>query len=149
MANLNAVTDPADPGPISIAPPPVLRIAAWIGAAQAVGVLVVAVVVITGRRDADLKWALATAAYFVVLALLMAAVSRGLLKGRRWARTPAIVLELIFALVGYYLAFPSGQLLPGLGVLLVGAGTLALLISKPSNDWISGFPSLFGPGPDR
>jgi hypothetical protein len=116
---------------------------------QALGVVVVAAVVIVGRRDADLKWALATASYFVVLALLIGAVGRGLLQGRRWARTPAIVVELIFALVGFYLAVPSGQVLPGIGLIAVGVAALALLLSRAANAWIRRFPSLFGPAPDQ
>lgn len=143
------MTDPVDPPPLSITPPPPVRIAAWIALGQAVLVVVVAVVVIVARQDADLKWALATASYFVVLAALMAAVGRGLLQGRRWARTPAIVIELIFALVGFYLAVPSEQVLPGIALIAVGVVALALLLSRASNDWIRRFPSLFGPAPDR
>jgi peptidoglycan/LPS O-acetylase OafA/YrhL len=143
------VSEYVDPPPISIPPPPPVRWAAIVAALQAVGVLVVATLVIAARRDADLKWSLATAAYFVVLALLMGAVSRGLLRGRRWARTPAIVLELIFGLVGFYLAVPSAQLLPGLAVLAIGVGALVLLLSKAANDWIRSFPPLFGPAPDQ
>ncbi len=111
--------------------------------------LVVALVIILARHDADLKWALATASYFVVLALLMGAVSRGLLRGRRWARTPAIVIELIVGLVGFYLAVPSQQVLAGLVVIAAGVGPVALLLSKQANDWISSFPPLFGPAPDQ
>jgi len=106
-------------------------------------------VVILARQDADLKWALATASYFVVIALLIGAVSRGLLLGRRWARTPAIVIELIVGLVGFYLAVPSGQLLPGLALTAAGVVPLALLLSRSANDWIREFPPLFGPAPDR
>jgi peptidoglycan/LPS O-acetylase OafA/YrhL len=138
-----------DPPPLSIPPPPAVRAAAWVAVLQAVLVVVVAVVVVLAREDADLTWALATASYFVVLALLIAAVGRGLLQGRRWARTPAIVIELIFALVGFYLAVPSGQLLPGLVLIGIGVAALALLLSRAANDWIRRFPSLFGPAPDR
>jgi len=143
------VSAPVDPPPVSIPPPPPVRLAAWVAVGQAVLVVVVAVVVILAREDADLKWALATASYFIVLALLMAAVGRGLLLGRRWARTPAIVIELIFALVGFYLAVPSAQVLPGLALIVIGVATLALLLSKASNEWIRRFPSLFGPAPDQ
>ena len=140
---------PVDPPPISIPPPAAVRAAAIVTAAQALGVLVVAATVIMARRDADLKWALATASYFVVIALSMAAVGRGLLRGRRWARTPAVVLELIIALVGFYLAVPSKQLVPGLCVIMVAAVPLALLVSRAANDWIRSFPPLFGPAPDQ
>ena len=132
-------------GPIRIPPPTVVRIAAYALAGECAGVLLIAVLVVAGQQDADLKWALATASYFLVLAALMAAVCVGLLRGRRWARTPGIVIGLIVALCGFYLAVPSEQLLPGLAVTAVGVATVGLLVSRPANDWISSFPSLFGP----
>ena len=147
--SLVSVSTPVDPPPVSIPPPTSVRAAAWVAVAQSVIVVVVAVGVIVARQDADLKWALATAAYFVVLAVLIGAVGRGLLQGRRWARTPAIVVQIIFALTGFYLAVPSARVLPGIALIAIGAGTLALLLGKASNDWIRRFPSLFGPAPDR
>ncbi len=123
--------------------------AALLAAFEAVGVLVVAGTVIAAREDADLKWALATAAYFLVLAALIAAVSRGLFQGRRWARTPAIVINLIVLLVGFYLAFPSGQLTPGIAMMLLGGGTVGLLVSRPTSAWVRSFPSLFGAESDQ
>ncbi|MEO5832520.1 MAG: hypothetical protein ABJA16_13305 [Nakamurella sp.] len=143
------MTAPVDPPPISIPPPPPIRLAGWVALVQAVLVIGVAVVVILARHDADLKWALATASYFAVLAVLIAAVGRALLRGRRWARTPAIVVELIFALVGFYLAVPSEQVLPGIALIAIGAAALGMLLSKSANEWIRRFPSLFGPAPDR
>lgn len=136
-------------GPVRIPPPTPVRIAAFSLAVQAVGVLAIAVVVIAGRHDADLTWALVTASYFLLVAVLMGAVCAGLLRGRRWARTPGLVISLIVALCGFYLAVPSGQLLPGLAVAIVGAGTVALLLSPPAAAWISSFPPLFGPTPDQ
>lgn len=135
--------------PLSIEPPPTVRLAALLAGFEAVGVLVVAAIVITARQDADLKWALATAAYFLVLAVLIGVVSRGLFQGRRWARTPAIVINLIVLLVGFYLAVPSAQVLPGIALIALGAATVGLLLSKSSTDWIRSFPSLFGAEPDR
>ncbi len=138
-----------EPPRISIPPPIQIRAAAAIAAVQTVGVLVLATVVILARRDADLKWSVVTAAYFLVIALLLAAVSRGLLRGHRWARTPAIVAELIFALVGFYLALPSAQPVSGTVLIVIGGTAVGLLLSRPANDWISRFPPLFEPAPDR
>jgi peptidoglycan/LPS O-acetylase OafA/YrhL len=131
-------------GPTVIAPPPQVRLAAISLLAQAVAVLVLAVLIITGRRDADLTWALATASYFLILAALMGVVAAGLLRGRRWSRNPAIVISLLVALIGFYLAVPSEQLAPGLAIMAVGAGTLLLLLGPASNEWIKSFPSPFG-----
>jgi hypothetical protein len=134
-------------GTVSIAPPGPVRVAAVSLLVQVVGVLVVAVLIITARHDADLTWALATASYFVVIGGLMAGVGVGLLRGRRWSRNPAIVTELIIALVGFYLAAPSAQLLPGLIVTAWGAVSLGLLASPSANEWIKRFPPPFG-GPE-
>ncbi len=147
--NLDGVTAPVDPPPVTVAPPPQVRAAGWVVLGQAALVMAVATVVILARKDADLRWAAATAAYFVVLAVLIGAVGRGLLQGRRWARTPAIVSELIFALVGFYLAVPSGRPLPGAAMILIGVTAAGLLLSRAANDWVRKFPSLFGPAPDR
>ncbi|AZI57502.1 hypothetical protein EH165_04315 [Nakamurella antarctica] len=140
---------PVDPPPLSILPPPTVRIVALVAAFEAFAVLVVAGVVIAARKDADLKWALATAAYFVALTVLIAAVSKGLFQGRRWARTPALVINLIVLLVGFYLAFPSGQLAPGLAMMVLGGASVGLLVSKSSSEWIKSFPPLFGPMADQ
>jgi peptidoglycan/LPS O-acetylase OafA/YrhL len=143
------VSEDVEPARVSIPPPVQIRVAAVIAALQTIGILVLASAVIVARHDADLKWSVVTAAYFLVVALLLAAVSRGLLRGHRWARTPAIVAELIVALVGFYLAVPSARPLPGGALVVVGATALALLLSRPANAWISRFPPLFGPAPDR
>lgn len=93
--------------------------------------------------------ALAQGAYFVVLALFVAAVAAGLFRGHRWARTPGIVIEIIVSAIGLWLAFPSDRLGWGLALALLGIVTGYLLVSPASNLWIARFPSLFGPDPDR
>ncbi|MTD12997.1 hypothetical protein GIS00_03430 [Nakamurella sp. YIM 132087] len=142
---------PVDPPPVSIPPPTPVRIAGVSVLVQAAAVVVLAVImVISGLgNDADVGQLLAQGAYFVVLALAMAVCAAGLLRGRRWGRTPVIVLQIIVGAIGFYLAVPSGQLLPGLGLIVLAVATGGLLLTKQANDWISRFPSLFGPEPGR
>jgi hypothetical protein len=91
----------------------------------------------------------AQCAYFVVLALLLALVASGLLRGRRWARSPALVAEAVVIAIGMWLAFPSGRLAWGIGLIVLGAVTLALLVTPAANAWIKQFPRPFGLDQDR
>jgi hypothetical protein len=59
----------------------------------------------------------------------------GLLRGKRWARTPAIVAQLLLLPVVYSLIGPSQQLVLGILAGLVVIGTFLLLISEPSRTW--------------
>lgn len=117
---------------------------------QGLGLLVFAVVtVISGAgSNAAIGEMLAQAGYFVILAVLLAAVAAALIKGRRWGRTPAIVIQMLAAAIGVWLAVPSGQWPWGVALMLVAIATGGLLLSPPANDWISRFPPMFGPEQD-
>lgn len=136
-----------DPPPLSIAPPGPIRVAGLSVGAQALGMVAfAAATVVSGARNrAPIGELLAQGGYFVVLAVFVAAVAAALLRGRRWGRTPALVLEIIVTGIGFYLAVPSGQPAAGLAVMLVGIGTGYLLLSRPANQWIGSFPPMFGP----
>ena len=81
---------------------------------------------------------LGEAGYFVLIGAALVAVGVGLVRGRRWARTPAIVTQLLLLPVVYSLIGPSRQLVLGIisGV-FVGA-TFMLLISERSREWSMG-----------
>ena len=72
--------------------------------------------------------AVLAAAGGVLLLLLGRAVGRA----RAWARTPVMVLQLLALPVGYTLAFPSGQPLYGIPVLLLAVAELYLLFAPES-----------------
>lgn len=78
------------------------------------------------------------AAYFVLVGAALVAVGLGLVAGRRWARTPAIVTQLLLLPVVYTLIGPSRQLLLGIVAGLFVAGTFLLLISEASRNWSMG-----------
>ena len=78
------------------------------------------------------------AVYFAVIGAALVAVGAGLITGRRWARTPAIVTQLLLLPVVYSLLGPSRQ--PAIG-LVAGAVVLTafmLLINEKSRQWSMG-----------
>ncbi|NIH78732.1 hypothetical protein [Amycolatopsis viridis] len=81
---------------------------------------------------------LAEAAFYVLFALAVAGCGVGLLFGHTWARSPGLVLALITAGVGWYMAGPSGR--PGFGVpiIILGAVIIVLLFRRPSRAWALG-----------
>jgi len=111
-------------------PPASIRIAAAVVCLQGLlGVLFAVALLVRAfggaSRVADV---LGEAGYFAVLGGAVLAVGVALLRGRRWARTPALVVQLLLLGVAWYAAGPSGR--PEYGVpvgvvcLAVGAGLL-------------------------
>jgi hypothetical protein len=86
------------------------------------------------------------AGYFVVVGVALVAVGVGLVTGRRWARTPAIVAQLLLLPVVYTLLGPSRQLLLGIVAGVFVASTFLLLISEASRAWAMGLDELHGNG---
>lgn len=136
---------------MTIPPPPPVRAAAVLVALQAVGLLVLAgLTLMSGlRNDARVGQLLAQFAYFVVLALLVGAVSAALLRGRRWGRTPAIVVQIVLLGIGFYLAVPSGRARWGIALMVLAVAIGALLVSRQASVWISRFPPPFGAAPPQ
>ncbi|SDO26379.1 hypothetical protein SAMN04515671_0356 [Nakamurella panacisegetis] len=119
--------------------------------AEALGLVVLAGVIVASglRHSAAVGQLLAQGAYYVILAAGMVSCGLALLRGRRWGRTPALVVQIVLAAVGYWMAVPSGRLLLGLALIGVAVVTGGLLLTRAANVWVSRFPSLFGPDPDR
>ncbi|OLT15732.1 hypothetical protein BJF78_15885 [Pseudonocardia sp. CNS-139] len=125
---------PADPGP-----PPQIRLAGALVGVQALAAVAFAVVLVVGSFGAEqMGDYLGQAAYFVVIGAGLAAVGGGLVLGRRWARTPAIVTQLLLLPVVYTLIGPSHQLVIGILTGLFVGGTFMLLISERSRVWSMG-----------
>jgi hypothetical protein len=81
---------------------------------------------------------LAESGFFLLVAVALGAVAAGLVTGRRWARTPAIVTQLLLLPVVYSLIGPSQQLVLGLATGAVVFATFMLLISERSRAWSMG-----------
>lgn len=126
-------------------------VSAVLALVEALGVVVLTIVIVVSglTNSAAVGQLLAQAAYYLVFAAAIALCGLALLRGRRWGRTPTIVVQILLLAVGYWMAVPSGR--PGWGIALVifALVTGGLLLTGPANDWISRFPALFGPEPDR
>ena len=92
----------------------------------------------SGTAELGAGAVLAEAVFFLLVAVAIGAVSVGLWTGRRWARTPAIVTQLLLLPVVYSLLGPSHQLLIGLGAGAVVVAAFLLLISERSRAWSMG-----------
>jgi hypothetical protein len=98
----------------------------------------VALGVRAASADIPVGFVVGEAGYFVVIGVALLTVGAGLLAGRRWARTPAIVAQLLLLPVVYSLIGPSRQLLLGIVAALVVGATFMLLISERSRVWSMG-----------
>jgi hypothetical protein len=138
-------------GPVSIPPPGTVRVAAILVAVQGVGLVVLAGMTLFSGLDHGANGAQlgAQVGYFVILGAALGLVAAGMLRGRRWARSPALVAQVVVIAVGMWMAFPSGRLGQGLALIGAGALTLGLLVSPRANHWIRQFPAPFGIGQGR
>jgi len=145
------VTVPADPPPITIPPPPPVALAGLLVLVEAFGVLVLAgFTVVAGLvADAPFGQVAAQGMYYLVIAALIAACGTAVLRGRRWGRTPSLLTQIVMIAIGIWLIAPSGQLIWGILLILIGGATGGLLVSPSANGWINQFPAPFAPEPDR
>jgi len=112
---------------------------------EAVGLFVLAgSTLVSGlTEDIAVGRTLAQTAYYVALALALAACASGVLRGRRWGRTPCLIVQVMLVAIGVWLIAPSGQFGWGIALVVVGGVTGYLLVSKPANTWINRFPLPF------
>lgn len=78
------------------------------------------------------------AGYFVVLGGGVVVVGAALLLGRHWARSPAVVVELLLLGVAWYAAGPSGRPEIGAPVGVFCVVVLYLLFTARSREWSLG-----------
>lgn len=117
-----------------------MRIAGGLVALQGLASAGFAVVVGIGaaQSSVSLTALLAETGYFLLIGVALIAVGIGLVLGKRWARTPAIVTQLLLLPVVYNLIGPSQQLLLGIVAGLFVFATFMLLISEASRVWSMG-----------
>jgi hypothetical protein len=75
------------------------------------------------------------AGFFVLVAVVLGAIGRGLLRGRFWARTPALVIQILLLPVAWSLLTSSHQLTLGLVVGAIALLGIGLLLCGPSRVW--------------
>lgn len=78
------------------------------------------------------------AAYFAVLGGGVLAVGAGLVLGGHWARSPAVVAELLLLGVAWYAGGPSGRPEIGVPVGLMCVVAIYLLFTERSREWSLG-----------
>lgn len=119
------------------APPPPLQVrsAGALVGLEGVAGLAFAVVVGIQAQGQSFGSVLGEVGYFVVIGLAVLFVGAALLTGRRGARTPAIVTQLLLLPVVYSLIGPSQQLLLGIAAGVYVVATFLLLISERSREW--------------
>jgi hypothetical protein len=122
--------------------PPQIRLAGALVTAEGLAALVFAVVlcVQAGAAELPMSFVLGQAVFFALIGVALAAVGGALWLGRRGARTPAIVVQLLLLPVVYSLIGPSHQLVLGIVTGVVVAGTFLLLISEASRVWSMDLP---------
>ncbi|HZG89545.1 MAG TPA: hypothetical protein VEZ42_04960 [Pseudonocardia sp.] len=121
-------------------PPPQVRVAGLLVGLQ--GLLSIGFAVALALRapssTAPAAAVLGEAGYFALTGAALLFVAFGLVTGRRWARTPAIVTQLLLLPVVYSLIGPSRQLVLGIVAGAVVVATFLLLISERSRYWSMG-----------
>lgn len=106
-----------------------------VGVQGAVGVaFAVFLAVEAGAARLGLGAVLGEALMFLLIGAALLGVARGLWRGRFWARTPAIVTQLLL-LAFVYSLFRSGQPLIGSIAGVVVVGTMVLMLSAPARAW--------------
>ena len=122
-----SVRPPRPPSPE--APPAVLR-AALVAAVEAAlllgGALVILWLTLTSDPD-SVGRALAEVVYVAIFGVALAAAAAGLRRLAGWSRGPVVVLQLLLGLFGYSTAFPGGQPLLGIPLIVLALTELYLL----------------------
>ena len=116
-------------------PPPQVRVAAVLVGLEGVVSLLFAVVIGIQSQGQPFASVLGELGYFVVIGLAVVFVGAALMTGRRGARTPAIVTQLLLLPVVYSLIGPSQQLVLGIAAGVYVAAAFLLLISERSRVW--------------
>ena len=128
------------PRPRRPRPPGPVRAAGALVGVQALAALAftVALALRVGAGPAGVGPVVAEAGFFLLVAVALGAVAAGLLTGRLWARTPALVTQLLLLPVVYSLLGPSRQPLVGLAAGALVFATFMLLLNERSRLWSMG-----------
>ncbi|MGH3928897.1 MAG: hypothetical protein ACRDTF_02850 [Pseudonocardiaceae bacterium] len=107
-----------------------------VGLQGAAGVVVAIGVLVRGSTGPTLV--LATAVWFACVGVALLAVGVSLVRGRRGARTPAIVTQILLLGVSWYAAGTSSQPVYGVPAAALCLAVLVLLCSRPALRWATG-----------
>lgn len=107
-----------------------------VGLQGAAGVVVAIGLLVSGSTGLALM--LATAVWFAGFGGILLAVAVSLARGRRSARTPAIVAQILLLGVSWYAAGPSAQPAYGVAAAVLCVAVLVLLCCPPAQQWTTG-----------
>jgi hypothetical protein len=111
--------------------PSTLRWAIWVLVAEGVGLLGVAVFLVvdavTGPAQSPVS-ATALIAFTLVMAGVLVGCGRALAHRAAWARSPAIVIQLLLVPIGWSM-ISVGLVAPGIGLIVIGLGGAATLLA--------------------
>jgi hypothetical protein len=114
------------------APPATVRLAAVLVGLEALGLLIVAVVLagLAVVHSSNRLWAaLAIVGFALLGALVLAGCARGLLGLRPSARSPVVLIQLLALPVGYSLGLQAGRPVAGVPILLLAVAVLVALFT--------------------
>lgn len=126
-------------GPVteeSAAPHPVRAAGLLVGLQGVLGVVVAAGLL--GGGSTGPMPTLATAVWFAGFGAALIAVGVHLIRGRRGARTPAVVAQILLLGVCWYAAGPSSQPAYGVPAAVFCVAVLVLLFCPPAVRWATG-----------
>jgi hypothetical protein len=106
-----------------------------VGLQGLVGV-VFAVVLLVAPGSLTTQDRLGEAGFFLVMAAIVVGLGVALVFGKRGARSPAVVVELILIGIAGYVTLPSGQYAYGIPIAIVCVYTLYLLLSAGVREWV-------------
>ena len=77
------------------------------------------------------------AGYFGLVGVAVVVAGLALLRSRKAARAPSIVLQILLLGAAWYLLVGSGQAVAGLALGAVAVVVLVLLVGRATNDWVA------------
>jgi len=80
----------------------------------------------------------ALAGYFALVGAAVITVGVALFRGRRWARTPAVVVQILLLGAAWYAISGSARWAIGVPVVVLCIVVLVLLFIAPSREWATG-----------
>ncbi len=121
----------AEPGTdADLSVPRVVTGAAALAVVQGLALVAIAIFLIVDTivgRPHSLFGGLGGAALALIGAAVLITLARPLSRLRRWARSPIVVLQVLWLPVGFSLAFQAGRPQYGVPILVLAIGVLALL----------------------
>jgi hypothetical protein len=113
-----------------------VRLAGGIVGLQGLAGVVFAVIVLVSPGSLTTRDRLGESAFFLLIAAVVVALGVALVLGKRGARSPAVVTELILVGIAGYVTVPSGQAAYGVPIAIVCVYALYLLLNADARNWI-------------